>query len=283
MTSVYLLYQRLRYEYPAPIRKLAHRLVVIPPLQHGDQRRVLHRLDVDSAEARVTTRRDQFGNHVVDIRADHVREAIEFEAWAVVERVETTAGSPDRPVPVDPCGKAKLIRPSVLTRPDDALRAVAADLFATDELDIDLAHRISSWVHGTMRYRPDVTDVGTTAAEAFALGRGVCQDYAHVMLAVCRLRGLAARYVSGHLVGEGGTHAWVEVLVSDPGQPDQTRIVAFDPTHDREAGVNYLTVAVGRDYADVAPTSGTFVAPCRGQLSATKLLSVSDTGLALAS
>jgi hypothetical protein len=76
------------------------------------------------------------------------------------------------------------------------------------------------------------------------------------MLALCRLLGLPARYVSGHLVGEGGTHAWVEVLEPVPG--DAIEILAWDPTHDRPADLRYLTVAVGPDYRDVAPVSGTY-------------------------
>ena len=72
---------------------------------------------------------------------------------------------------------------------------------------------------------------------------------------------LPARYVSGHVLGEGGTHAWVEVLVPHPQDADALRAVAFDPTHDRRAGLRYVTVAVGRDYCDVPPTSGTFEAP----------------------
>ena len=69
-----------------------------------------------------------------------------------------------------------------------------------------------------MAYTHGVTGVRTTAAEAFALRRGVCQDYAHIMLALCRLCDLPARYVSGHLLGEGGTHAWVDVLLPHPTQ-----------------------------------------------------------------
>ena len=108
--------------------------------------------------------------------------------------------------------------------------------------------------------------VATTAAEAWAGGVGVCQDYAHCMLALARLCGLSARYVSGHLLGEGGTHAWVEVLVPHPREPEASRAVAFDPTHVRRAGLRYVTVAVGRDYADVAPTSGTYEGPSEGEL-----------------
>ena len=100
----------------------------------------------------------------------------------------------------------------------------------------------------------------------------MCQDYAHCMVALCRLCGLPARYVSGHLLGDGGTHAWVEVLVQDPS--GAVRAVAFDPTHDRRAGPRYVTVAVGRDYGDVPPTSGTFEGPYPGELTTHKRAAV---------
>jgi transglutaminase-like putative cysteine protease len=94
------------------------------------------------------------------------------------------------------------------------------------------------------------------------------------MLALCRAAGLPARYVSGHLIGEGGSHAWVEVVVNDPSDASTGRTVAiaFDPTHERRAERGYFTVAVGRDYADVAPTSGTFEGIGPGVLSAQKRL-----------
>src|SRR6202034_936161 len=112
----------------------------------------------------------------------------------------------------------------------------------------------------------------TTASEALAGGRGVCQDYAHVMLAICRAAGVPARYVSGHLIGEGGSHAWVEVLQKDP-MGSGGIAVGFDPTHDRRVDGRYLTVAVGRDYSDVAPTSGTFRGHTQGALTVQKRLS----------
>ncbi len=102
----------------------------------------------------------------------------------------------------------------------------------------------------------------------------MCQDYAHCMLALCRLCGLPARYVSGHLLGEGGTHAWVEVLVPHPQDREALRAVAFDPTHDRRPGLRYVTVAVGRDYGDVPPTSGTFEGPYGGELTTHKRAAV---------
>ena len=66
-----------------------------------------------------------------------------------------------------------------------------------------------------MRYGFGATDTGTAAAEALTIGQGLCQDYAHIMIALCREAGMAARYVSGHMLGEGGSHAWVEVLIQE--------------------------------------------------------------------
>ncbi|HEX2064152.1 MAG TPA: transglutaminase family protein, partial [Acidimicrobiales bacterium] len=160
-----------------------------------------------------------------------------------------------------------LVDPSPLTRPDPALARAAGRLGKGRRAGLELAEDISHWVHGALTYSHDATDVRTTAAQALAIGAGVCQDYAHVMLSLCRLCGLPAQYVSGHLVGEGGSHAWVEVVLPDPARPGSALAVPFDPTHDRQAADGYVTVAVGRDYGDVAPTSGTFDAPWPGRLS----------------
>ena len=87
------------------------------------------------------------------------------------------------------------------------------------------------------------------------------------MVTLCRLAGIPARYVSGHLLGEGGSHAWVEALVPD-GTRTHSRIVhAFDPTEGCRTGPRHLTVAVGRDYADVAPMSGSYTSSIPGTAS----------------
>jgi len=191
---------------------------------------------------------------------------IDFTAWIVVER-DATAG----PITVSPevYADSLLQEPSLLTTPDDALRRSAEALVKNGD-DESLAERINAWVYAEMTYAHGATGVRTSAAEAFAQRKGVCQDYAHVMLALCRLCGLPARYVSGHLLGEGGTHAWVEVLLPDLDRPGRYLARPFDPTHGTEPGLNYITVAIGRDYGDVAPTSGTYRAPYPGRLSARK-------------
>jgi len=126
-------------------------------------------------------------------------------------------------------------------------------------------------VHSAISYEYGVTSVRTTAAEALAGGRGVCQDSAHVMLALCHLAGLPARYVSGHLLGQGGTHAWVEVITA---RAQDAVAVAFDPCNGRRTGSGYVTVATGRDYADVAPTSGSYIGMSRGRLTTDRRVGV---------
>ncbi|HEX2048887.1 MAG TPA: transglutaminase family protein [Acidimicrobiales bacterium] len=257
-----LLRQTLRYDYPSPVGGLRHRLMVLPPARHGDQMLVSSSLEVRGAPAEVEKSVDRFGNVVVDIRAPEVQQGVEFVVEVAVERREGAG-------PV--AGAQPFLDPTPLTEPDGALAAAAGRL-AAGEPGLDLALRINGWVASALRYRHDVTTVRTTAAETVALGQGVCQDHAHVMLALCRLCGLPARYVSGHLVGEGGSHAWVEVLLPSAEDPAVLTAVAFDPTNDRRAGRGYLTVAVGRDYADVAPTSGSYVGPPGGRLTASKSL-----------
>jgi transglutaminase-like putative cysteine protease len=196
---------------------------------------------------------------VTRARVPTVTDRIEFEVTVVARR----DGDGGAAVPVATLADRRLLAPTPLTAPDARLRRLAARLADRDVLAT--AGRYCAYVHEALTYEHGVTTVATTAAEALAGGRGVCQDSAHVMLALCRAGGLPARYVSGHLLGEGATHAWVEVVVAGP---RAARAVAFDPCNGRRAGRDYLTVAVGRDYADVAPTSGTYYGAGRGTLSA---------------
>ena len=109
---------------------------------------------------------------------------------------------------------------------------------------------------GAIKYEKGATDVNTKAGEALALGRGVCQDFAHVMLSACRSQKIPARYVSGYLYNNGysaASHAWVDVYIPGEGW------LSLDPTHNCEQNAQYVRVAIGRDYADVPPTRGIFV------------------------
>ena len=279
MATRLVLRQTLRYDYPSPVRRLRHQLRVLPPAAHGDQRRISSSLDVRGARAEVVESTDPFGNLTIDVRAARVPVAVEFVVEVVVERGEGPSGPLSGKLGLPAIGAIGAIGPwldpTALTAPDRALAGAARDLASTGDGGWALAERINGWVAANMRYRHDVTTVRTTAGEALALGQGVCQDYAHVMLALCRLCELPARYVSGHLVGEGGSHAWVEVLLPPAGAGGHEGplvAVAYDPTNRRRAGDTYLTIAVGRDYADVAPTSGTYAGRPGGRLTSCKTL-----------
>ena len=91
------------------------------------------------------------------------------------------------------------------------------------------------------------------------------------MLALCRIVGLPARYVSGHLLGQGGTHAWVEVVVP---AGREALAAAFDPCNGRRANSGYVTVATGRDYSDVAPTSGSYLGTSGSRLTTSRRVGV---------
>ncbi len=113
---------------------------------------------------------------------------------------------------------------------------------------LDICHL----VYQMLTYQPGVTTTGTTAAEVLAEKRGVCQDYAHLMIALCRAKGKAARYVCGMMEGEGETHAWVEVC-------DGEAWIGFDPTHDVKISQGYLKLAHGRDAADCPVNRGIYI------------------------
>ena len=267
--SAYVIEQSITYQYEGPVRLLRQRLVVQPREQHGDQRRVSRRVRVvDATPRRVQATPDDFGNHVVDIDVPYVAEQVTFLSSSVVERRTDQQHLASATLLHD----RRLLDPTPLTAADEELDEVINELRATGFEGAELATAACLRVYELMRYAHDVTTVRTTAAQAFAKRTGVCQDFAHVLLAIARGLGLPSRYVSGQLLGSGGSHAWVEVLVPDGF--GHARVMALDPTHGCNAGMTYLTIAVGRDYADIAPVSGTYVAPHAGILTMRKRVSL---------
>jgi transglutaminase-like putative cysteine protease len=265
---LYLVEQSFRYDYDAPVSALRHRLVVVPPRQHGDVHRRSHHLEISGAHARRRAHTDGRGNTVVQVHADEVERTVEFRLRAVVERVR---GSGSPVLPASALLSPHWLQPTRLTAPDDALRFLAHDATRNVAQPLEIAERLSAATHNAMTYEFGITTVRTTAAEALAAGRGVCQDYAHIMLAMCHVLGLPARYVSGHLLGQGGTHAWVEVLVPAGAE---AMAVPLDPCNGRTADSRYVTVATGRDYADVAPTSGSYQGQAKGNLTSSRRVGV---------
>ena len=126
---------------------------------------------------------------------------------------------------------------------------------AQEEDDVwQCALRLMRFVNGHLGYQSQSTQVHTHMREVLAQRRGVCQDFAHVMIGMCRTLRMPARYISGYLATETASamHAWMEVFV--PGAGWQ----ALDPTHNRQTDETYVKIAAGRDYGDVAPVRGTY-------------------------
>ena len=262
----YRIHQRITYRYEGPVRSLEQRLVVQPRREHGDQRRISRRLSVlDATPRRVDASVDVFGNTVVLLEIPRVEREVTFVISSIVER---DARHGPHLVPAAMLEDRHLLDATPLTGADAAIDRLATTLRAGGLTGSALAHAANHCVHEAMTYEHGTTSVRTTAAEALARRAGVCQDYAHVLLALTRRLGLASRYVSGQMLGFGGSHAWVEVLVPDG--EGHARVLSLDPPPGRATGYEYITVAVGRDYADVAPLSGTYRSRFAGSLIATK-------------
>lgn len=105
------------------------------------------------------------------------------------------------------------------------------------------AYLIMTSLYGHMKYVPGCTDIFTTAEMAFTQGKGVCQDYAHIMLSLCRLANISSRYVTGMMIGEGFSHAWVEVECEDG-------FYGYDPTNNLEVNDVHIKLSHGRDSED---------------------------------
>lgn len=238
------------YRYDHPVRNLVQSLRLTPSVFEG-QRAHDWGIDVEGG-IRGPGFRDGAGDW---IEGWTVRGPTEEVVVTVTGRIETrdTAGVLR--------GHRELIHPlaygrdTAATKPDDGLRDLAGSVGdAADPLD--LAHRLSAAVSEAIAYAPGRTEFHTTAAEALAQGEGVCQDHAHALIAVARLRDLPARYVSGYLhsTSDGeqheAAHAWAEIHVQGLGW------VGFDPANRCCPDERYVRLGSGLDAADAAPIRG---------------------------
>ena len=132
-----------------------------------------------------------------------------------------------------------------------AERAMERCREAKAEKILEKAVCVMDYLHANFAYVPGITNIGTTAAEALRMGKGVCQDYAHIMTAVMRYMGIPARYVNGLMIGEGFIHAWVEVYT-------EKGWYGLDPTNRLHIDDYYIVLAKGRDYGDCPVDKGCF-------------------------
>jgi transglutaminase-like putative cysteine protease len=142
--------------------------------------------------------------------------------------------------------------PSEFTMPYDEInhffRTIPLDF--KDSIQIKVA-KIGTWLHETFIYEQGITNVKPTANQAMVIGKGVCQDYAHIMITLCRLAGIPTRYVAGFMKGENYTHAWIEFYEAGIWLP-------YDPTNNRWIETGYIKLAHGRDYSDCPIERGVF-------------------------
>jgi len=185
---------------------------------------------------------DAFGNLFCSGRIEEAHDAFRFTLQGTAYR--------DDFLRREESPAAFYLYPSPLTQPTDSLRDFAASIPA-GECPLKTAAAISAAVHDHLTYAPGTTTILTTAGEAMELGKGVCQDYAHIFITLCRLAGIPARYVSGLPLGEGTSHAWAEIW-------DRGLWHGLDPTRGCPAGEGYLKLCVGRDYNDCPLERGVF-------------------------
>ena len=256
-----------RYRYAAPARQCMMLLCLRPREDRGQ--RLLHFGIETQPPARLNPEADCFGNvrHVLDVHRTH--EVLEITARSTVETAPA-APLPER-LGMGAWEEARALggsfadwdytHPSPLVRPSPTALAtfVARQGIEAGADPLESLSRLSDTLHHRLEYIPGSTSAESSVDHVLETGRGVCQDYAHAMIAVARSWGIPARYVSGyiHVTGQAGeqapesaTHAWAECRLPGLGW------IGFDPTNRTLAGERHVRIAVGRDYRDVSPTRG---------------------------
>lgn len=195
---------------------------------------------------------DAYGNVVHLLTLDEPHREIRIVVNGVVE----TDDSEGQPLPND--GKLSpltYLAETPLTRADAAIQSFAAQYVPRSGDRRSALLKLADAISETIRYEKGATDVHESAAKAFARGKGVCQDHAHIFIACCRAAGVPARYVSGYVYtgrdGEVASHAWVDAWLGA-----HEGWMPIDVTHRSLVGGRHCRLAVGRDYMDACPVRG---------------------------
>jgi transglutaminase-like putative cysteine protease len=241
------------YRYDAPVKSVTQ-VLRLTPRNHDGQHVASWHIDL-SADSRLHQQEDSFGNITHIFTADGQLRELKVAVEGVVDTHDTNGvvtGAVERFPP------ELFLRETPLTQADGALSDLAASCKAgAGENRLDLLHRLLNALHREIIFDTDPTHPATTAAEAYALGRGVCQDITHIFISAARAAGIPARYVGGHFHRADGVtaqeagHAWAEAYVDDLGW------VGFDPTNGISTTDAHVRVAMGLDYLGAAPVRGT--------------------------
>jgi transglutaminase-like putative cysteine protease len=262
------------FRYDAPVSD-SYNEVRLRPIDDDRQSCLSFRLTT-SPTSHSTAHRDAFGNwvHQFNVLREHRHLAVEAESVVLAHNLSAPPTSPMSLTELDGMGEDiseefyDFVAPSAYVPHLPQLQAILDNARGESGGTVmGFAQAASRLIHECFRYVKGATHVHSSIADALALGAGVCQDFAHLLLGVLRMRGLPGRYVSGYLVprplGETGagmeqviggqaTHAWVEVYVPASGW------VPLDPTLGAPIGPRHIRVAYGRDYGDVAPVRGVY-------------------------
>jgi transglutaminase-like putative cysteine protease len=262
--------------------------VRMQPRSEGRQRCLKFTLDVSPA-ANITQYCDSAGNtvHHFDIARSHTEVKVTAQSTVQVEAVPAPLHSEagdwsdlDAMTAADDYWEMML--PSEFARSSAALEQLSSEL-ARERSDgpLEVLTALNEGIYRLFDYVPNSTKVDSPIEDALHTRQGVCQDFAHIMIALARSNHIPCRYVSGYLFHreengrqdrslEGASHAWVEALVPRLGW------TAFDPTNNLIGGDRHIRVAIGRDYADVPPTRGVHKGEAASELSVAVTVSPSD-------
>ena len=240
-----------RYRYDAPINGVIQTLRLTP--RNHDGQYVIHwRIDV-TEDCRLDVHEDAFGNITHTFTAEGPFDELGVQIEGEID-VQDTAGIVRNAIERFP--PSLYLRATSLTEIDGAIADFARDAKSRGDDTLAVLHALLNRIHSEMKYDTDPTHAATTAAEAFALKRGVCQDLTHVFIAAARYLDIPARYVGGYfhradgIVQQDAGHAWAEAYVPAVGW------VAFDPANGICATDAHVRVAVGLDYLGAAPVRG---------------------------
>lgn len=234
------------YSYEAPVRYSTQYLRLVP--QSTMRQRVLEwTLETPGTPLEL---RDGYGNTLHVLTLDNPVTEIVIRASGVVETSSSIDEQADQPL----LSPLLFLRPTALTRAEGPLIEFA-EKYRRRAGSLTGLRDLASAVLAKVPFQPGVTEVHSTALEAFESANGVCQDHTHVFVSCCRHLGIPARYVSGYLYSEGNaeavaaSHAWAEAWVVD-------RWRSFDITNARPAGEHHIRLAIGADYLDASPVRG---------------------------
>jgi transglutaminase-like putative cysteine protease len=268
------------YHYAAPVRESVIELWV-QPQKGGNQRLISFELEIEPS-VQVFSYADAFGNAVYHFDVPQPHEHLAIHAHSTVQTEPADAlpnrldlGEWDRLNSEFLRGDCfDYLHPHGFAVPTPVLEAFIQNhnlSQARADDPLSAVRMVCDTVYRALEYQRGVTTADSAIDLALVAGRGVSQDFAHIMIAICRSWGVPARYVSGHLFSDRSedrsdpdtTHAWVEVFLPS------LRWVGFDPTNNVRAGDRHVGVAVGRDFGDVPPARGIYKGDADSALSVT--------------